>query len=195
VTVAYCSNLKDASPVFALQDLWEVNLRATSVESIQGVQNLQQLRRLDLYRSDVTDLSPLAGCDFRAAAEQNGFSLNLEGSERIRFEDLTALASIPRFDSLCMNNIEASQWLPYVEGTDIRWLGACNAFDDESLSAFIQTHPGIEEMHIQWNEDIHDLSGLLELSNLRTVRVSRTMKDAIQSLEGTDYHFELDVEG
>ncbi|MBO7374162.1 MAG: hypothetical protein J6U19_07995, partial [Oscillospiraceae bacterium] len=89
----------------------------------------------------------------------------------------------------------ASQWLPYVEGADIRSLGACEALDDDSLSAFIQTHSGIEELHIQWNEDIHDLSGLLELSNLRTVRVSRTMKDAIQSLEGTDYHFELDVEG
>ena len=195
VTVAYCSNLKDASPIFALQDLWEVNLRATSVESIQGVQNLQQLRRLDLYRSDVTDLSPLAGCDFHAAAEQNGFSLNLEGSDRVHFEDLSALASIPRFDWLCLNNIDALQWLPYVEGADICSLGACNALDDDSLSAFIQTHPGIEELHIQWNEDIHDLSGLLDLPNLRMVRVSRTMEDAIRSLDGVDYHFELFVEG
>ena len=143
----------------------------------------------------MTDLSPLAGCDFHAAAEQNGFSLNLEGSDRVHFEDLSALASIPRFDWLCLNNIDALQWLPYVEGADICSLGACNALDDDSLSAFIQTHPGIEELHIQWNEDIHDLSGLLDLPNLRTVRVSRTMEDAIRSLEGTDYHFELFVEG
>ena len=60
--------------------------------------------------------------------------------------------------------------------------------------AALQKLPALREQHDRVKLR-PDLSGLLDLPNLRMVRVSRTMEDAIRSLDGVDYHFELFVEG
>ncbi|MBQ6465957.1 MAG: hypothetical protein IJJ43_06790 [Oscillospiraceae bacterium] len=57
----YCSKLQDVSALFTLQGLTDLSLRATAVDSLQGVQNLYELRHLDISYTDVTDLSELIG--------------------------------------------------------------------------------------------------------------------------------------
>ena len=61
--LAFCDNLSDISPVFALQNLHSLWLNGPNIESIQGVQNLTQLCRLDISDTRVSDLSPLAEAD------------------------------------------------------------------------------------------------------------------------------------
>ena len=100
-----------------------------------------------------------------------------------------------RPDWLCLNGIDATSWIPYIESAPIRAFSATDAFNDETFSSFIQSHPDLEELHIPWNEEIHDLTGLLDMPNLRYVKISFPMKEAIRSLEGQSYGFELEIEG
>ena len=196
LSVAYCDRLTDASAAFTLQNLHAFSIRATAVDSIQGIQNLPQLEQIDLFRTEVKDLSPLKECDFRFAAERRGLNLQLEANgDRLEYENLDALSVIPRFDWLCLNGIDATSWLPYLESAPIRAFSATDAFNDETFSSFIQSHPDLEELHIPWNEEIHDLTGLLDMPNLRYVRISFPMKEAIRSLDGQSYGFELEIEG
>ena len=196
LNAAYCDRLTDASAAFTLQNLHGFNIRITAVNSIQGIQNLPQLEQIDLFRTEVTDLSPLKKCDFHFAAERNGLTLQLEANgDRLNYENLDALSVIPRFDWLCLNGIDAASWIPYIESAPIRGFSATDAFNDETFSSFIQSHPDLEELHIPWNEEIRDLTGLLNMPNLRYVKVSFPMSEAIRSLEGQSYGSELEIEG
>ena len=58
----------------------------------------------------------------------------------------------------------------------------------------IQNLTELEEVTLSWNDELDDLTPLLELPNLRHVRVSDTMEKALESIEGADYDFELEIE-
>ena len=196
LTAAYCDRLSDASAAFTLQDLHGFNVRASAVGSIQGIQNLSQLEQIDLFRTQVTDLAPLGEVDFSSSENREGVILQLEADgDRLVYENLDALSAIPRFEWLNMNGIDAGSYLEYIRQAQIRGFSATDSFNDETLTSFIEDHPEIEELHIPWNEEVHDLTGLTGISQLRYVKVSANMWSAIQSLEGQDYDFELEIEG
>ena len=189
----FCFELTDASALFALQDLEDVSLRCSPVTSIQGVQNLSRLRRLDIFHTKVADLPPLSALDYTAALEDGGFSLE---AADLPCEDFTALAAVPRFDSICLNNIDSAYYLLPLEGVEIRRISACGAhFTDDSLSRFLRAHPELEDLAIPWSQEVHDLSMLAEMENLGCVKISFDMEDAIESLNGVNYGFELIIEG
>ena len=50
-------------------------------------------------------------------------------------------------------------------------------------------------LKLSWNEGIIDLTCLTKLEGLQRVDISTDMERAIRSLDGTDYQFELRVEG
>ena len=142
------------------------------------------------------DLAPLGEVDFSSSENREGVILQLEASrDRLVYENLDALSAIPRFEWLNMNGIDAGSYLEYIRQAQIRGFSATDSFNDETLTSFIEDHPEIEELHIPWNEEVHDLTGLTGLSQLRYVKVSANMWSAIQSLEGQDYDFELEIEG
>ena len=190
VDLEYCHDLTDVSALFSMQHIQEINLRQTDITSIQGIQNIKDLTSLNIENTKVSDISPLAGCDFSYAYEDGGFNLNLNDTQ---CEDLSPLSVIKEFDWLSIREYPYENWADAVAGADIRGI-FFSPESDEVLERFISDHPEVEELHIQWKENITDLTPLLDLENLRHVKVSSNMKDAIASLDGKDYQFELEIE-
>ena len=189
----WCPALSDASALFALQDLRRVYLFRCPVTSIQGVQNLTQLERLELNDTKISDLSPLALCDFSAAEEAGGFRLNISGAP---CEELGALGSVARYAELGLNGLDAQAFVPALSDSAVFRLEAANVrFDDGLFARFVAEHPTLTELHISWNEGISDLTPLLSLKDLSFVKISRNMEAAIASLDGQSYGFTLEIEG
>ena len=79
--VRQCPALADASAAFTIQSLEELRFQYTGVASLQGIQNLFALRRLDVNGSPVADLSPLSGCQ---ALEDVNFYLPMMPFEELK---------------------------------------------------------------------------------------------------------------
>ena len=199
--LAFCDNLSDISPVFALQNLHSLWLNGPNIESIQGVQNLTQLCRLDISDTRVSDLSPLAEADYSTAVKENGgFEFAVSGHH---IEDFSPLSAVPAFSRLMMGNADPVLYISDLEGIEIRSFQAdggfgeeCTAEDANALFAeFVRNHPELAELDIPWNDKLTDLTPLLELENLQEVRISANMEAAQASLDGADYNFRLEIEG
>ena len=52
----------------------------------------------------------------------------------------------------------------------------------------------LEEVMLSWNDGLRDLTPPLELPNLRHVRVSDNMEEALRSIDGADVGFELEMD-
>ena len=195
VRLDFCTGLHDVSPLFALQDLEQISLRYSGASSIQGIQNLSRLVRLDLSGTAVTDLSPLADCDFSYAMDCGGFDFS--GNE-IDIDDkgFEALGKIGRFSGIDFVDQDPAVWIPALRGCRIINFGAANDFrSNEDLAAFCEDHNELEGLYIGYSAFLTDLTPLLQVENLQHVTVNRDMEEAIASLDGQDYGFELEVQG
>ena len=197
--IRYCSSLKDASAVFACQQLSYIDFQGCPVESINGIQNLPNLIELNINQSKVTDISPLKKINYSYSAEQGGFALWINDAP---IEDYSALSSVPVFRILEINNIDDVTYLSYLKNVEIHRFSACNSFknvqgkDSNALFAdFLRNHPELRELVVSWDTEITDLTPVLKFQNLEYLRVSYDMDKAIKSLEGKDYSFELEIEG
>ena len=199
--IQFCPKLKDAAPVFALPNLRFLSLKGCPVSSIQGVQNLYRLQELNIQNTKVSDLSPLEECDFSSAmSECGGFQLCLNET---LFKDYSPLAAVPAFSFLELNSADPNLFLPFLEGKEIRELSVCNVFTkqhrlknpDTVFADFVRAHPELTRLWLPWNQALTDLTPLLELENLETVRISTDMRKAIASLDGQAYSFDLQLEG
>ena len=189
--VSYCYELEDASAAFALQGLRSLMLRHSPVSSIQGVQNLTELNNLNVASTEVSDISPLSGCDFSRAYNEGGLWLGLGGTH---IKDFSPLASVRKFEKLDVNAYDSAEWQDAVSGSEILGID-CHFENNEALAAFVKQHPEMEDFNFSWSEKVTDLTPLLELENLRHVKVSRNMDKAIDSLNGQNYQFELEIDG
>ena len=197
--VTGCRSLTDVSPAFTLQGLHILGFGGCPVESIQGVQNLPELWELRLEDTNVTDLMPLAECSFDGDfGPDGGFRLNLTNAP---IEDYSPLASIPVYKELQVSGVNAAVLVPILSEVKIYDLSAIECFtangegDAEALFAdFAERHPELNRLSIPWNDGITDLTLLLEMDNLESVRVSGDMTGAIESLSGMDLPFELVIE-
>lgn len=198
LTVEHCPNLTDASYAFTMQNLQRLSLRYCPVESIQGLQNIWGLWDLDISGTKVTDLTPLAECDFtQGIAQMGGITLSLDS---IQIEDFSVLASIDGIDLLSVNNQNADLWLPYLEGKWVSKLHASYSFEQMKagtdvnavFAEFVRSHPELTQLQLPDNDRLTDVSVLLELPNLQSVRLSRSMEAAIASL-GQNYSFHLNI--
>lgn len=194
----YCTDLTDVSAAFACQQLQSINLYGCPVGSIRGVQNLPNLTDLTISETKVTDISPLKDVNYTYANEHGGFSLYL-GATGI--EDFSPLACVPVFASLEVNNNDAVLFVKHLKGVEIRRITACDCFmgrqgeDPNALLAeFIKDHPEIIDLCISWNNGLTDLTPVITLKNLERFRVSFDMEEAVLSLEGKEYGFEIEIE-
>lgn len=84
-----CEGLTDVSALFTLQGLTEISLRGTQVGSLQGIQNLYGLKKLDISGTSVTDLAVLTELpEFESVTVSAGMKNavgSLEGKD-VRFE-------------------------------------------------------------------------------------------------------------
>ncbi len=199
LALRWCPKLTDASPAFACQQIRHLSLDGGPLESIQGLQNLDSLTDLNISSTKVSDLSPLSELDYGAAlAERGGFQAFLNN---LPVADYSALASIPVLDKLDLNETDAALYVPYLENTEIRSFTAADSFTNRSAAKdpnalfadFIHAHPGLTELWIPYNDGIQDLTPVLELEDLRILRVSKNMQAALASLQGQSYGFELEI--
>ena len=198
LTVECCPNLTDASYAFTMQSLQTLSLRNCPVKSIQGVQNLWSLWKLDISGTKVSDLSPLAESDFsQGIAQMGGITLQLDS---IPAKDFSALASIDGFTMLSVNSQNADLWLEHLEGKQVSKLNATYSFEQMKagtdvnavFAEFARNHPELTQLQLPGNNRLTDVSVLLELPNLQSVRLSRTMEEANASL-GKGYSFRLNI--
>ena len=190
-----CAALSDASALFALPELRWVDLKCTKVDSIQGVQNLRELRSLEVSNTRVSDLTPLADCDLSAAFEDLGFDLNINELE-LSEEDFAAIGSIRRFQGLAFTDADPAVWMDALSDSEIHYFGAAgDLHTNEDLAAFVSDHPELRQLFLGWAEDITDLTPLLKLEHLERVSIHRDMREAIASLDGQSYGFELEIQG
>ena len=188
-----CPKLTDLSPAFAVQNLEKIWIEHTPVSSVQGVQNLYRLNELVLNGTQVSDLSPLTECDFGEAEQRGGVRINLDN---IPCRDFSPLASIGHFRNLNVNNIDVKLWREDVRDCRIDELECLNAgIDSETLAGLLSEHPELRRLGVSWSPELTDLTPLLEMESLEEVRVSRDMQAAIDSLNGKDLRFRLDIEG
>ena len=179
-----CTALSDASALFALPELRWVDLKCTQVDSIQGVQNLRELRYLNVSNTKVEDLTPLAECDFSAAEEDIGFDLDCN-ELKLGEEDFAAIAHIRRFGGLAFTDADPAVWIDALSDSEIQHFGASGDLQsNEDLAAFVSDHPELRQLFLGWAEDITDLTPLLALENLERVEINGDMREAIASLDG-----------
>ena len=185
-----CDELTDISALFALQNLDEISLSYTGINSIQGVQNMSSLRHLCIRGTQVSDLSPLMDLDYTAAMELGGFGLELDDCP---VEDLSVLSVIPKFSilNLCRHPVE--NWMDYVAQTPIQcFVGQLG--NDDMLQRFVRQHPELEEMHIEEGYQLTDLTPLLELEHLSYVHIWGNGHNARRSLDGHERRFGIDAD-
>ena len=192
LSLRHCPKLSDVSPAFAVQNLKNLDLQGTPVQSIQGVQNLFRLQWLQISQTDVTDLSPLAQCDFSQSEQNGGFGLCLDG---IPCRDLTSISAVPYFSHLNVFNFDCRLWIDLVQNSRIEqlWIGHVE-LNDELLERLVREHPELRRLNIAWNEDLTDLTPLLSLQELEYLEVSENMYAALDSLQGRDLPFELNIQ-
>ena len=217
--VEHCPKLTDVSAAFTMQGLREINFERCPVSSLQGIQNLYDLERLEVCNTKITslegieglkhltsvrlagtsvkDFSPLTQVDFTYAAEHSGgvhLGLNVMNSRSLPEDAFDFLASVPAFDCFEINDVPIQYWLDHVADKPIKTLWASNCgITQEQFNAFVEAHPELEELHIQWNDRVTDASLLLKLENLRYVKLSNNMQKAIASL-GDGFRFELQID-
>ena len=193
VSISYSPELTDASPLFTLQELCGLHLRRTGVSSIQGVQNLTNLHFLDLSDSPISDLSPLADCDFSAAdAELGGVNLHLNGLN-LQDGNIEALGAIAQYSDLSFNDLDPEVWIPLLRDSKVYSISPDFSFrSNEALAAFCADHPELRYLSVN-DVNVTDLTPLLSMENLEHLRITGGMETATASLDGQELPFELDV--
>lgn len=112
-------------------------------------------------------------------------------------QNLVSLEGLQNLQQLEKFNIENSNRLEDI--TALFALGGVRTIDIHNTSVTsidgIENMYSLEEADLGWNDDLRDITPLAKLPNLRTVYVSQDMEEAIASLDGQDYDFELEIYG
>ena len=93
-----------------------------------------------------------------------------------------------------MGSVDGSLWADAVKDAKIFNLTAFCIPDQQTFAALMAAHPELENMNIPWNHNVTDLSMLADMPNLRFVSISNTMEKAVQSLQGRELRFELEIQ-
>ena len=185
------------SRVQNLYGLEELQICNTNVTSLEGIEGLKHLRQVRVAGTNIRDFSPLGQVDFTWAAENRGgvsLALNVMNSSSLPQDAYAFLEGVPGFDQLELHNVPAKLWTDHLAGKPVKRLDANDCdFTNESFQAFVAAHPELEEVSLSWNHQLTDVSCLLGLENLRKVQLSPNMAQAKASL-GEGYGFELQVD-
>ncbi len=191
----YCE-FPDLSPIFSLDSLQSIRISHEKPLSLNGIQNLCDLTELNLCGAVIDDLSPIAEIDFSPKVYEQGFWLSLPEPWRGNSHptDLSVLEVFPYFQYLNINNYHDEEWISYLAGKSIDSATFLSTIDnDEELRQLVDTVGSIGHLDLLFNETLTDLSPLLDLPGLEHVVLNSRMKDAIASLDGLDYSFELEI--
>ena len=108
-------------------------------------------------------------------------------------DDFAALGTVKRISNTYFCNADPAVWIPALAHTEIYSFASGGDFDStESLELFAADHPELRRLDM-YNPEVKDLRCLLEFPALEHVNVQFNMTEAIESLDGLDYSFELQV--
>lgn len=195
-------DVEDISPIFAIDSIRNLTLCGDNITSINGIQNLINLCSLSIEYANVNDISPLSEIKFCSAVYDEGVELVLPfpWKNETYPTDVSAIAAPPKYRSLDLNNYNEQwgieDWVPYLDGKEIVSAYFMNSFNsNEQLERFVDTVGSVRELNICYNDHLTDLSCLTRLNGLGRVSISSDMQAAINSLEGVDFSFELEIQG
>lgn len=163
-----------------------------SIQSLDDLTRLRNLRRISLVYQNITDLTPLAQLPYLEWVElhhnpiedvsplsQVPSLVNL-GLFDTQVSDLTALSSCPRLSVVDVGFTHVTSTAAF-DGLDALQKIAIRKAPLQSL-AHIETHPMLEEIYLS-ETLLLDLSPLLQLPRLRVVEVSENMRSAAEMVE------------
>ena len=199
VRLCSCDELEDISPLYNIRNLQNIEIMATPVRSLNGIEKMRKLHIINICGYNMEDISALSRCDYSYAVSRGGFSLRIDWDTGI--SDYSFMKKIPVFSELWMCDIDPALWINELDQSKVNEITACGAFriNPECFPTLIEIlkkdHPEINEIRLESNDTIKDLTGLTELPNLSNVAVSGEMTEAIKSLNGVQYRFTLEVDG
>ena len=152
---------------------------------------------ISIIEEHLDDLSSLSRMDVsHAVTERGGLDAFIDCPE---VHDYSWLSNIPAYASFGIAHANPDLWINELGKCSINRLSMVDCFRSgpEQFESFVEvlkkSHPEMTELQIEHNTDIMNLSGLAEMPNLKKVYVTGDMEDAIESLKGIQYHFELEI--
>ena len=192
-----CENMEEISPAFSMESLHSIHLQHNHIKTIDGISKLKNLIELIINEEYLDDLSPLSAVDTSYAAEAaDGFDLCLVCTQ---VKDYSFLKSFPKLKRFVVQTEDPFRCFSELDQTEVLKIDAwaCFKADPDQFKPFVEIlkkdHPEITELNIGGNDKILDLSGLVELPNLKVVQVSCDMEDAIESLKGVQCPFRIEI--
>lgn len=167
----------DFSPLIGLKELVELSIVQTNVKDISPLSKLTSLRKLRISNCPgITDLKPLSGIRSLESLTLNCSQIN----------GITPLSELPNLTSLDLdscNKVKLSELsklkplvhlsLPPIKFSDDKIISRVERA--KKLTRFIETiiqyHQGLQSLSINLDGSCIELSGLLGLTQLRTLRL------------------------
>ena len=183
-----CTKLTDISALADLPNLEMLCLDSTAVTDLSPLTGLKKLMNLNFNNMKVKDWTVLEQIDFSYAAGKGGLGLSIDNCKS-RMDFLTRIGC---FSNLALGGIKADLWMEPVANAKVFGFYSSN-MNQKQLEQFLEQHPEIKRLSIPNNKGITDLTKLLSMPNLEQVTVSQQMKKAIQSIEGMQYQFQMEI--
>ncbi len=173
--LAYCTNLtelyignnqiSDISALSELKTLNVINLMTNEISDLTPLAELEELHTLILDHNMISDASPLTSLD-------NLTVLNLGSNNNNSFADMQTISQLTNLQELTLYNNNISDLTPFSSLTDLVLLDLdSNRFSDLSP---LQTLTALEDLSIEDNMNLYDISPLLDMPSLDAVFVSDT---------------------
>ena len=172
INLRNCQNLQDISRLFILEKVQDINIYNAPVSSIQGIQNLTSLRSLDLTDTHVTDLSPLAECDFSDAYAQEGLTLCVRST--VQVDDWSPLETIRKFNCVNLDESEFDVWLPHMQSAEVTQLCLERIRRKEATDLSVLGSVKAKSLRldsIDYLSSLHGLEDLIASGSLQTLEV------------------------
>ena len=153
----------------------------TDLSRLAKLENLHELALAYLPLADLSGIQELSSLDW------------LHVIDCFTLTDASAAFALDSLEGLEVRNTPVSSIQGVQNLTELMHLnvGSTQVSDLSPLTG----HPSLEELRVDWDESITDLTPLLTAPKLRLVVVSNNMERALTSLNGTGYSFELQIEG
>lgn len=163
-----------------------------SIQSLDDLARLRNLRRVSLVYQNITDLTPLAQLPYLEWVELHHNPL----------EDVSPLSQVPSLVNLGLfdtqvSSLTALSSCPHLSVVDVGFTHVTSTAALDGLDALqkialrkaplqslahIETHPMLEEIYLSETQ-LLDLSPLLQLPRLQVVEVSENMRSAAEMVE------------
>ena len=190
------TEVSDLRPVFQLAQLESLQLTNTPAASLEGIGSLGRLQALFASNTGITDLSPLR--DLGEKLGDRPFTLDI--SSAAPMTGIGALQAFAAFGKLGVADVPFRVLLPLLEGKTVEDFTASHSGVTEIKQLYpihitqrldvcwtdslvsiegIGYFDTVEEVKLSWCRNLQDFTPLLEMQNLKTIRVSSDQYDAV----------------